>query len=1100
VDPKDFLSFQIVPSTSERTVAILVHPSHNTTMGTVNNSGFQLEPKRMAVSGRRTLALQGIGLASIKAKINDLDMEDPHLFGYSEDYTRVGCWRSPGLGVLSRPNTGTDANITRRTLSQIMQIPEPSEEEEALFTARVIPPFDFKRYQYVRRTFDRLYWPSPNTNAISSRKSLAEMMVTGYVMMLLALDGILPIVCSPNPQDKLQTIKVTFGPLLDSNHNPVVPGRRYQASFIYIQSRMKNSVDHHDAWHPNYWWSETVILRLVAKSGLPVDVDIVDGMSPVGELMRIDKGLPRTGFSFHGSGGGSVITGLAPPDAKARKTISKEAAEGATFETAQTVMNKNNRTMEQICESGRAVKVYLSGDVVPVSMYDSELEKSIGAGTEQAVYMGLYNVRWCAQQDVKTPLDLLEIMEFYKTLYPHLKGQQLRFLLESSKKFQLVPNNDYPFRKDGYQHLEVDTRDDRKPLHAVPSGDTIERIFKRFESPGFVSERTMFKQWVDGRGYLELVEEPFRVVNNAAEPQGTDQDEDGIALQHDFELKLRPIDLAAAEDKVVANMAHRRRRTQRFEDHWANLIICSLAAFARMVQINLDSDNKIGPLFDYKEECHSSLPTVSNYIRHFGSDPESCYLSLLGREVQMSPTTHPIRTYDPKILLLMQCNNGPDARRDRPGRTWVRGNIAAATDLFFQCILVEVVKVEVLLEWSSCFHGTYAKKLPTLVDIPCFLDFVVAILRKDGAASTNWVTHDQYMINENFKNRTMFLQFFNYLQTELLQWFSQLLLIDVMGTDDLFGTINIRLTKFINDDQGIGDASTKQPFHCQHMLMNFNEVVADFPFGEPVSPVVGFGGAFGAQLLQKKVFQAHEPKMVQPFMKRLLHLYCQQTPNDLQMLGLEKIDGLVGIFVVANKRPLGVCDPEHGCCIQYPVIERASGGSKGQSSRPKLASSYCHPVPGCTFVIGMKIATEGLKMFKHLVDTKQWRQTCETEAMNDVEQDDSIVEDNHPMETADKCDEHDEPALRTILGGKTYRRPRGWNRSTGKRSRRLLPTGNVTPREETLYMSDDNKDKTRMEVADKKDDDDNEEHLVETVVMDEEDKGDDYDLEEKFEL
>jgi hypothetical protein len=82
---------------------------------------------------------------------------------------------------------------------------------------------------------------------------------------------------------------------------------------------MKNSVDHHDAWVSNYWGSETVILRLPPKSGLPVDVDIELGMSPMGELLRIDKDLDRIGFSFHGSGGGCVIIGLL----KARRYFQK---------------------------------------------------------------------------------------------------------------------------------------------------------------------------------------------------------------------------------------------------------------------------------------------------------------------------------------------------------------------------------------------------------------------------------------------------------------------------------------------------------------------------------------------------------------------------------------------------------------------------------------------------------------------------------------------------------------------------------------------------------------------------------------------------------
>ena len=75
-------------------------------------------------------------------------------------------------------------------------------------------------------------------------------MTFGPVVKSLTRDGVIPVVCFPNPKDGKHTIKVAFGPKLDSKtHNPVALGTCYRASEIYNMLRMKNAVDHHDAWH-----------------------------------------------------------------------------------------------------------------------------------------------------------------------------------------------------------------------------------------------------------------------------------------------------------------------------------------------------------------------------------------------------------------------------------------------------------------------------------------------------------------------------------------------------------------------------------------------------------------------------------------------------------------------------------------------------------------------------------------------------------------------------------------------------------------------------------------------------------------------------------
>jgi hypothetical protein len=114
-------------------------------------------------------------------------------------------------------------------------------------------------------------------------------------------------------------------------------------------------------------------------------------------------------------------------------------------------------------------------------------------------------------------------------------------------------------------------------------------------------------------------------------------------------------------------------------------------------------------------------------------------------------------------------------------------------------------------------------------------------------------------------------------------------------------------------------------------------VVANFPFGKPVNLVVGFGGAFGAQLLQEKTFLTSTKNMVKQVMDDLLHRYLQQSASEMCMLGLKVGDDGEGVVVAINKRPLCVDLSEHFCCDNFVVVERGTGGTKGLSKTPKLA-------------------------------------------------------------------------------------------------------------------------------------------------------------------
>jgi hypothetical protein len=165
-----------------------------------------------------------------------------------------------------------------------------------------------------------------------------------------------------------------------------------------------------------------------------------------------------------------------------------------------------------------------------------------------------------------------------------------------------------------------------------------------------------------------------------------------------------------------------------------------------------------------------------------------------------------------------------------------------------------------------------------------------------------------------------FRRFFLYLESELEPWlyrlvFSLGLRQSDCRIDDVFHDVVERLAIFISNDAGLGSSMcTKAPFQCQHILMNLNELVGDFPTGIPKLPVVGFGGAFGAQLLQQAIFDTSNTKMVESALTELVGKYNEGSIAHLTILGLKKVEaGVCGekqnVVVAINGRPLTTCDP-----------------------------------------------------------------------------------------------------------------------------------------------------------------------------------------------
>ena len=265
--------------------------------------------------------------------------------------------------------------------------------------------------------------------------------------------------------------------------------------------------------------------------------------------------------------------------------------------------------------------------------------------------------------------------------------------------------------------------------------------------------------------------------------------------------------------------------------------------------------------------------------------------------------------------------------------------------------------------------------LPGVSQIPGFLHFLDSYLSKTKATITSRIIQEQYEINENFKDLGMFRRFFTHICHQLEPWLlklveSTVLLTQGDKTEDLFSVTTKSLTAFIDSDKTMGDQSYKQPFHSQHIVMNLNNLVAGFPFGKLIVPVVGYGASFGAQLLQDEKCNAEDSDMIKSVMTRILRrLELETSKSELTLLGLKKLnDGTV--VVAINEMPITVCLAEHCCCIQLYIVERMTGGTKGSSAYPKLASPHCHPILHTDFMTS--VAARALAMFKTMVVTKEW--------------------------------------------------------------------------------------------------------------------------------
>jgi hypothetical protein len=109
--------------------------------------------------------------------------------------------------------------------------------------------------------------------------------------------------------------------------------------------------------------------------------------------------------------------------------------------------------------------------------------------------------------------DINKMLLFYKEHYPDLDSVMLRFhLMEFRKQYRAVPVF-YPEKV--YSYIEVDNRDDRKPLFEVAGGASYHSLLST-QAPKFISEKDMVTEWIQDGGHLELLDSPYQDTGTSA--------------------------------------------------------------------------------------------------------------------------------------------------------------------------------------------------------------------------------------------------------------------------------------------------------------------------------------------------------------------------------------------------------------------------------------------------------------------------------------------------------------------------------------------------------------------------------------------------------
>jgi hypothetical protein len=160
------------------------------------------------------------------------------------------------------------------------------------------------------------------------------------------------------------------------------------------------------------------------------------------------------------------------------------------------------------------------------------------------------------------------------------------------------------------------------------------------------------------------------------------------------------------------------------------------------------------------------------------------------------------------------------------------------------------------LEYSDSW--SWYTKVPTIEDMDSLLNFVDSVMDDNSWMTLRNILQTQYDIDEGFVQLPSFRRTLLFLK-DTLPIFCQKIDNNALSdskeaNNDLFGSTRTKFENLLKDDKALDGMGRKLPFHCQHILMNCNELISDWPFGHPKKIIFGFGSEVGVKMLKQVSF------------------------------------------------------------------------------------------------------------------------------------------------------------------------------------------------------------------------------------------------------
>ena len=785
--------------------------------------------------------------------------------------------------------------------------------------------------------------------------------------------------------------QVNYGFLMENvgtskEPRPVAPGRVFSSAAVYRNLGLATGMTDSQVWDTDPERLVGLINTKAYKSEYPESV--VNGRGPLVDYRRVKSGRPRLGFWTAGGGGASELIGQIAPNLQKASSL-----ESATLEHAQKVTSARNRALLQAAQRKAWVQVYLKvgKTMVPEKEVDYShiLSKPLeNSSMPKDIYMGCYQICKVTYEEHDIS-DLVKHLAFQDGLpadselkVPCIDKEferYCRYRCQMHYQFYLEPmdlvEDDIGI---DWRHLRVSKLDPRRIQVKIPQDVPINASLAL--GIDRISVGQVYEQWVNKDklfiNFLSLRDSGGATssdVGNCSNDKCDDEDEDDL---QDLE-----------EGEELSTLPEERKRSMSTEEAHIILRSISVGVFCRLLQVNVDSKNRIRPLVDpgpdndfQLHNFHNHFVTGDTPYNYERKVPEEDLLPSLGVTVQRHVFPHPIRVYDVATSHFIICTGGGHKRASRHGFVWLQNNLTTAADLLIHSIVLRTTgKTRALKSWCEYSRKKLGRSgtwfLPGVGEIEDFLSFVARALRNTtGLIRRKNELHD--FSSDQFL-RTLDEQFKSHLGLEqvLRKWKSAgfSLLEGFVQSETTTKSINGR-EKFIDSmvdvfvSAGCNHNGDKLKFVCSQVCADMEEVIAGLPFGDVRKVCTGPGSRAGYAVLSTD----HHSE----FMSLLTGL----SVDRLLMLGLERGDqGKVRI--IYNKRYVNMVDVEHGGCKIGIYVPKLPGGGGSISANPRKQSAHCHPVCNDGFEESIslveykriqEIAGNSILAFKREVLTKTW--------------------------------------------------------------------------------------------------------------------------------